>query len=272
MDRQILLGLDVEEFDIPLEYGHAIAPEEQIAVGAAGLDWCLDLLDRLEVTATMFVTARFALAEPDRVRRAATRHEIASHGFAHDRFEPEDLVRSREILADLTGQPVLGFRRARMERTDPAPLLAAGYRYDSSDNPVWLPGRYNNFFTPRTAHLGGELLHVPASATPLLRVPLFWLAVKNLPFWWTRLATARTLAHDGYVNLYFHPWEFEDLRSYGLPRIVRRLDGEAMRARLEAYLRWLRPRGRFVTFAEFDRGFRASAAAPARPLENAGSR
>ncbi len=34
----ILLTFDVEEFDLPIEYGIAISPEEQMTVGKEGID------------------------------------------------------------------------------------------------------------------------------------------------------------------------------------------------------------------------------------------
>lgn len=36
--KKILLTFDVEEFDLPLEYGQSIAIEQQLAIGKAGLD------------------------------------------------------------------------------------------------------------------------------------------------------------------------------------------------------------------------------------------
>ena len=69
---------------------------------------------------------------------------------------------------------------------------------------------------------------MPASVTPLLRLPLFWLSFKNLPGWLIRPASAWTLRADGYLVLYFHPWEFADLSPYPLPRYVRRVHGVSL--------------------------------------------
>ena len=42
MIPKILLSFDVEEFDMPLEYGFSISPEQQMQVGKLGLDkFCL---------------------------------------------------------------------------------------------------------------------------------------------------------------------------------------------------------------------------------------
>lgn len=249
--RLALLSFDVEEFDIPLEYGGTVPEDEQFAVGKSGLDAVAGLVDRLGITATFFVTAVFARRYPDDLRKLAERHEIASHGLRHTGFVDADLATSREAIERITGKPVLGFRRARFAPTDHARILAAGYRYNSSENPIWLPGRYNNFFGPRRPYLSGGLLNIPLSAVPVVRFPLFWLAFKNAPLPVYKAATALTLAADGHAALCFHPWEFADLRAYSLPGYVARPDGQALLARLERFLVWLKARATFAPFIDF---------------------
>ncbi len=252
MSRLVLLSFDVEEFDIPGEYGRPVPDDVQFSVSATGLERVLDLLDRLGVTATFFTTALFALRHQALMRRVAVRHEVASHGYAHSSFADEDLPRSRLALEQVCAGPVVGFRRARMVPTDHAAILAAGYRYNSSENPVWLPGRHNNFFKRRTAWFSGELLNIPVSATPVIRFPLFWLSFKNFPLPAVQAAAGMTLAWDSYLNLYWHPWEFADIGSFGLPRFVARPDGQRLADRLGRYIGWLKRRADFTTFREFD--------------------
>ena len=43
----------------------------------------------------------------------------------------------------------------------------------------------------------------------------------------------RCLKKDGYLSLYFHPWEFCDLSSYQLPKYVKRIDNNQLLERLE---------------------------------------
>lgn len=250
----ILLSFDVEEFDAPVSRGRAMAMEEQMEVGGRGYQRVLELLDGLDAVATMFTTANFAAWHPALQRRAAVRHEIASHGFLHASFQEADLARSRAALQASSGQQVLGFRRARLQPTDPQAILDAGYAYDSSENPIFLPGRYNNLGKPRLPYSKGALLEVPISASPALRVPLFWLAMKNLPMGVVRDASARCLERDGLLNVFWHPWEFVDLSASGLPRYMRRPDGEAMCDRFSAYIEWLRARGAMRTFTAWMHG------------------
>ena len=249
--RRVLLSFDVEEFDLPGEYGALPPSEVQMEIGAAGLVAVLDLLDRLDLRATFFTTAVFASAHPDLTRRIAARHELASHGWEHSRFAEADLARSRAELERLSGVPVRGFRRARFGAFDRGALAAAGYRYDSSDNPIWLPGRYNNLGSPRTIHRADGVVKLPVSASPLVRYPLFWLSFKHTPPSLFRAISAWTLRHDGYLNLFFHPWEFTPLDAFPIPALVSRFAGPPMVARLEAYLQWLKQRATFEPLGEF---------------------
>lgn len=258
-EARALLSFDLEEFDIPQEFGRPVAEATQFQVTTEGLLPLLDLLDRRDVAATFFTTANYALHHVELMRRIAARHEVASHGVHHSRWTDDDLAQSRRLLAELTGQRVIGFRMPRLAPVQAQALRQAGYRYNSSLNPTWLPGRYNHFFSPRKPHWQAGVLQIPVSVTPLVRYPLFWLSVKNGPLLATRAAARWVLRADGCVNFYFHPWEFADIRNFGLPRyIARRCGGEAL-ARLEALVLWLSSRGaRFTRFDEFADAFPAT--------------
>ncbi len=251
MTERVILTFDVEEFDIPCEYGQPVPPDVQLEVGSRGLEAVRALLERCGITATLFTTAHFAQHQAQTIRYLASRHEIASHGFWHSRFAPADLAASRAVLRQISGQEVIGFRMARMAPVDTTAIAAAGYLYNSSENPIWLPGRYNNWGKPRRPYLVGDLVNIPVSASPGWRVPLFWLGVKNFPMGLIRREAGRTLAHDGAVNFYFHPWEFTDLSAYRLPWYVRRHSGQGMMDRVESLVHWLRRRAEFVTFATY---------------------
>jgi peptidoglycan/xylan/chitin deacetylase (PgdA/CDA1 family) len=253
-DPSILLSFDVEEFDAPVSRGRAMTMDEQMDVGGRGYARTLDLLDSLGVRATMFTTANFAKWHGDLHSRAAKKHEIASHAHFHSSFRVEDLATSRAALRATSGQEVRGFRRPRLQWTDPAAIHAAGYAYDSSVNPIWLPGRYSNAGLPRLPYRSGGIVEVPISTSPGVRLPLFWLAWKNLPMGIVRDACARCLESDGFLNLFWHPWEFVPLAGEGLSLHMRRVDGERMCDRFAAFVEWLRPRGRTTTFTEWMNG------------------
>jgi peptidoglycan/xylan/chitin deacetylase (PgdA/CDA1 family) len=290
----VLLSFDAEEFDLPLERGQRLSLDEQMAVGGEGLRRTLALLDEVgpRVRATFFCTAVFAERFPELIARAVSSgHEIASHGVVHGAadWRDEHLLESRQRLERVSGTPCVGFRRPRLAPTDPGLIAAAGYRYNSGENPTWLSGRYNNFFRPRRPHrvspptapaepASPGLLNIPASVTPVIRWPLFWLSFKAAPLSLTRAASAWVLRADPALVLYFHPWELCDLSAYRVPAYVRACDGQRMRAKLAAYLRWLAERaggaggvagsggpgglggsagGGFMTYADFERADRA---------------
>ena len=130
-----------------------------------------------------------------------------------------------------------------------------GYRYNSSLNPAFIPGRYMHLSAPRTWFMRGSVMQIPASVTPWVRFPLFWLALHNLPEGLYHALVRRVLRHDGYFVTYFHPWEFYELREhpeFRMPFIIRNNSGAAMVARLDRLIKMLKGRGHhFITFNEF---------------------
>lgn len=253
MNKAILLSFDVEEFDVPEEYGQAVPESVQFSVSRQGLEPILELLAQLDIRATFFTTAHFALHHPSLIQAIAQRHEIASHGFYHSSFEVADLATSRQTLEAIAHTPITGFRMARLQKVNDREIEGAGYAYNSSMNPTYLPGRYNNFFQPRTVHYSRQLLNIPVSVTPCIRFPLFWLSFKNLPLPLYQAASLFTLNTDRYLSLYFHPWEFTDISSFALPGYIKRHSGLPMLRRLKRYLTELQTEAEFLTYEEFRR-------------------
>lgn len=250
-DQTILLSFDLEEFDIPLEYGATLSLDEQLAVATQGCTALLDMLDRLEVTCTFFITGIFADARHDLLHRIAEKHEVASHGLEHSNFENAHLAESRDLLQRLTSQPVAGFRRARLADTDADAIRNAGYTYDSSINPTWLPGRYNHLDQPRARYqMSNGLWQIPISTMPYTRLPLFWLSLKNLPAPMLKAMAKLALNKDGYLNTFAHPWEFADLNSYTmLPGYVRRRHGRPLLDRYAKLIQIWKTWGRFQSIS-----------------------
>jgi peptidoglycan/xylan/chitin deacetylase (PgdA/CDA1 family) len=252
----ILLSFDIEEFDMPFEYGKNISFEDQIAISANGTQTILAMLQRQQVKATFFCTATFALARPDLIRQMiADGHEVASHGYYHSEFEPAHLLSSKLALEAITHTPVTGYRMARMMPVDETEVRKAGYLYNSSINPTWLPGRYNNLKVSRTFFMHNGVLQLPASVSPRLRLPLFWLALHNFPMWLYKYLCRSTYQADGYLNLYYHPWEFTNLHDkarFGFPGYVSKNSGEAMLQRMEDLIGGFKRKGiAFGTITSF---------------------
>jgi peptidoglycan/xylan/chitin deacetylase (PgdA/CDA1 family) len=233
----ILLSFDIEEFDLPLEHSVDLSFEKQIEYSKEGTRIILELLKKYQVKATFFCTAIFAINARELIEDIIQQgHEVASHGYNHASFVKEDLARSKNLLEEMTGRPVNGYRMAYMMKNDIKDIADAGYIYDSSINPTFIPGRYNNLYLSRTCYLDHGILELPASVSPLARVPLFWLSMHNLPFRFYIYLCKRALKKDRYLNVYFHSWEFSShLHDKGLkvPFIVRRNTGNKLRNKLE---------------------------------------
>lgn len=259
----ILLSFDIEEFDMPFEYGKEISFEEQIAISIQGTHAILDLLQKHNAKATFFSTATFAMNAPELIKRILTEgHEIASHNYYHSEFKVEDLKASKLKLEELTGTEVIGFRMPRMYPVDEIEIFKAGYRYNSSINPTYLPGRYNNFNKPRRFFLQEKVWQIPASVSPIIRFPLFWLSFHNLPLGLYQFFAKQTLAYDGYLNIYFHPWEFTNLNQpekFNFPGYVSKNSGADMISRFDALLQWMNQKHyTFGTFKDFMQKFQLS--------------
>ncbi len=186
----------------------------------------LSLLEESGTHATFFTLGWVAQRYPALVRRiVAGGHELASHGYGHERasdLSPEafrsDITRAKALLEDIGGRPVLGYRAPSFSIGEGNlwafdELLAAGYRYSSSVYPIQ-HDHYGMPDSPRFAYPVREgLLEVPVTT---LR-----LGGKNLPssgggyFRLLPYALSRWLiAQVNRVDqqsavFYFHPWEID---------------------------------------------------------------
>ncbi len=190
------------------------------------VDRILALLADNKTHATFFTLGWVAERYPSLVRRiVAGGHELASHGYGHERasdLTPDafraDVSRAKALLEDLGGQPVLGYRapsfsigKSNLWAFDV--LLETGHHYSSSVYPIQ-HDHYGMPDSPRFAYPVREgLLEVPVTT---LR-----LGGRNLPssgggyFRLLPYALSRWLIEQ--VNrrdqqsavFYFHPWEID---------------------------------------------------------------
>ena len=241
MKQTILLGFDIEEFDLPLENNGEISFDEQLNTSETGANRLLDLLAKNNIKATFFCTVNFVKNRPEVLKRIVKEgHEVASHGCYHHEFSPGDYKKSKNELDLLSGGNVVGFRMARMQAVDFDQMKDAGYLYDSSSNPTFIPGRYNNLKMSYLWHfVSNGLVEIPSAVTPLFRIPLFWLSFHNFPLKFYYLCLNRVLKTRGYAVLYFHPWEFTNLNEFperNISSIIRRNSGDRMIIRFEKML------------------------------------
>ncbi|HUG13953.1 MAG TPA: polysaccharide deacetylase [Thermomicrobiales bacterium] len=131
-----------ESFDL-LRYGHAFgALADGVYAPRRGIERVLDLLERHGLPATFFVEGWNARKYTGLLREIAARgHEIAAHGWLHERWntlpasDERDLIeRATTAIADVLGAPPRGWRSpgGLMTPSTLGLLRGAGYAYDSS--------------------------------------------------------------------------------------------------------------------------------------------
>jgi hypothetical protein len=104
---------------------------------------------------------------------------------------------------------------------------------------------------PRKYYMENGITKLPVSVSPNLRIPLFWLAFKNFPYAYYKMMALRSLKKDGYLSLYFHPWEFTDLTDYKLPAVIKRKSGVELIEKLNRFISDVKKEGEFVTVNSF---------------------
>jgi len=192
----------------------------------ANVERILELLARYDTVATFFTLGWIAERYPGLVRRiAAGGHEIASHGYGHERASaqtPEtflaDIRLAKAVLEDITGQDVAGYRAPSFSigRDNPWAhdcIAQAGYRYSSSVYPV-RHDHYGMPDAPRFAwRLDNGLVEIPVTTTRWLGRN--WPAggggyFRLLPYAVSRWQIARVNRAEGQPAIfYFHPWEMD---------------------------------------------------------------
>ena len=252
----ILLSFDTEEFEVPREHGVDISLKEGMEVSMEGTNCILDVLKQNHVKATFFCTGNFAENAPEVMERIMQEgHEIACHGVDHWQPKDTDLEVSKQIVERVTRRQVYGYRQPRMFPVSDSEIARVGYHYNSSLNPAFIPGRYMHLTAPRTWFIKDGVMQIPASVTPWIRFPLFWLSLHNLPESLYHWMVRRTLRHDGYFVTYFHPWEFFNLKAhpeYKIPFIIRNHSGHEMVQRLDRLIKMLlEHQHEFITFKDF---------------------
>ncbi len=196
------------------------------------VDRILELLDGHGAHATFFTLGWVAERYPLLVRRiVGGGHEIASHGYAHERasaLSPKaftaDITLAKAVLEDITGQPVAGYRapsfsigKANLWAHDC--IAEVGYSYSSSVYPV----KHDHYGIPDAPRfpwrLDNGLIEIPV--TTMRWLGRNWPAggggyFRLLPYALSRWQIERVNRDDKRPAIfYFHPWEIDP----GQPRV-----------------------------------------------------
>jgi polysaccharide deacetylase family protein (PEP-CTERM system associated) len=251
--------VDVEEYFQVKALESAVSREEWMSRPsrlARSIDALLDRLDRHGARGTFFVLGWIAEHRPEVVHAiAAAGHEIASHGFWHERVTSlerdafrEDIRSSKQALEDLVGTEVIGYRAPSFSIIPGWEwafdiLVEEGYRYDSSLFPIRRPG-YGYPNAPRVPHViqrtGGRIAEFPLATTSVLRFPVPAAGggyLRQFPLAIVRRAFREASERCEPATFYIHPWEIDPgqprlpvsalnrLRHYrGLDRTLARID------------------------------------------------
>jgi polysaccharide deacetylase family protein (PEP-CTERM system associated) len=214
----------------------------------ANADAVLALFAEADVKATFFTLGWVAERHPALVRRiVAAGHEIASHGWDHDRvftMAPEafraDLRRAHAAIADAGGVAPAGYRAPSFsidKRTPWAHAILAeeGYAYSSSVAPL-AHDHYGWREAPRFAHRplpDSNLIELPVTTVELGGRRLaaggggFF---RLLPYRFSSWAIGRVNeAEQRPAVFYFHPWEIDP----GQPRV----SAASLKSKLRHYSR-----------------------------------
>lgn len=287
------LSVDVEDYFQVEAFADHIARASWEAVPRrveANVERLLELFAAAGVEATFFILGWIAERHPQMVRRiAAGGHEVASHGYAHERVDRldaagfrRDVGRARRLIEDVAARPVLGYRAPTFSIGSGTPwaygiLEGEGYRYSSSLYPI-RHDLYGNPAAPRAPFRpqGAGLWELPLTTRRVCGQNLPCAGggyFRLLPYRLSRANLRAVNAREGRAGIfYLHPWEIDAAqpRVEGIgwrTRLRHYTNLAAMPRRLERLLhdfRW----GRIdAVFADLLRSPAASVAIPARAAE-----
>jgi polysaccharide deacetylase family protein (PEP-CTERM system associated) len=207
----------------------------------------LDLFAEAGVKATFFTLGWVAERHPALIRRAAEAgHEIASHGWDHQRVFNlgeeafrADLRRAHAAIVDAAGIEPRGYRAPSFSIDARTPwahriLAEEGYAYSSSVAPL-AHDHYGWPDAPRFAHRplpDAELIELPVTTVEVAGRRMaaggggFF---RLLPYRFSSWAIDRVNRERRPAVFYFHPWEIDP----GQPRVA----GAPLRSRLRHYSR-----------------------------------
>jgi polysaccharide deacetylase family protein (PEP-CTERM system associated) len=244
------LSVDVEEWFQVGAFERVIAKADWDGLDsrvAYNTDMVLDLFGETGVKATFFTLGWVAERNPALIRRIADEgHEVASHGWDHDRvftMTPDafraDLKRARIALEDASGQRVTGYRAPSFSIDQRTPwahqvLAEEGYAYSSSVAPL-VHDHYGWADAPKYAYrpvAGSDLIELPITLAEVAgrKITTGGGFFRLFPAAITDRAVARANRDEHRPAVfYFHPWEVDPDQ----PRVAR----APLKSRLRHYSR-----------------------------------
>lgn len=227
------LSLDIEDYSnavLLLAVNRIVPPTPDVVTLTLRM---LDLFEEQHCYSTCFVLGEVAEEYPELVREIVRRgHRIGVHGWHHHRLyqlTPREflssIVRAKQVMEDLSGEPVLGYRAVAMSLTRDTwwayeAVIEAGYTYSSSI----FPFRGRNFGMPG-APIGlhrvnvnphSSIIEIPLSVIQYgpFRLPALGGGYLRLfPFIYNRFALTQLSQETRPAVVYLHPYELDDRAS-----------------------------------------------------------
>lgn len=190
----------------------------------------LDLFEQRKIKCTFFVLGWVAERFPELIRKLSEQgHEIASHGYSHQLVYTqtpevfrEETKKSKDILEQITQQPILGYRAASYSITRKSLwaldiLDELGFEWDSSIFPVHhdnygVPGSPTQPYTIELEN-GNKITEFPLTSAKVMGMSI--PAAGGGYFRQYPYALSRWLFERASVNqtrpliFYLHPWEID---------------------------------------------------------------
>ncbi|MFN3306975.1 MAG: polysaccharide deacetylase family protein [Candidatus Kapaibacteriota bacterium] len=229
-----IFSVNVEDWFHSFNFIEPIKIEQwgnQPSVVENGFYRILELLLKYKTRATFFFLGWVAKKYPHLVKESNENgFEIASHGFFHQEVYKisieelyNDLVSSKKLLEDISGDPVLGYRAPSFTFTKDTywfypTLIRAGYRYDSS---LFLAKRrVGGFstpnFTPFEISYGGcKLLEFTISMAKVLKWPFCFFGggyLRPFPYFIISTMARQVIKERRPIIVYIHPRELFSLK------------------------------------------------------------
>lgn len=252
------MSVDVEEYFQVGAFEHCIKREDWVNHESRivqSTDRLLELFAEKGVKATFFTLGYVAKNHPDLIKRiVAGGHELASHGFYHQRVTDlnrgeflNDVTSSKALLEDIGGKEILGYRAPSFSICEKNQwafevLQETGHRYSSSTYPVV----HDHYGTPNWPDEPYEpvpgLLELPQATIELKgrKLPVGGGGYFRLvPYMLSRMAIKQFhKEHNAPYIFYFHPWEIDA----GQPKI----DGAPLKSRFRHYVNLGRMEGKIA--------------------------
>lgn len=188
----------------------------------------LNILRKHHTRATFFVLGWIAERFPNLVLKIKSEgHEIASHGYAHEvlcrlteRELEKDILRSKRILEEITGDQIIGYRAPRFSIVNwlPSLLCRHGFLYDSSLFPSTFIKHYGKVRVQKLndnisiGRFYNGLLEVPIATLEFLNKRLPWgggVYFRFYPYWLFKMGIRVFIKRQNGYLFYLHPWEID---------------------------------------------------------------